>query len=146
MPPTMNQRLTPVKGRMIKSHESRVFDKAISIYMIRLGSGLFEYRRLAKQWIDTGFCIKVEYSFNWPKEKLISKDGFPKKIDTSNRLKESEDAVSEIIGIDDKYFIESNIIKIPKNQSYSDFSVKIMPTKWNLPEDNNLLPSSSLPL
>lgn len=143
MPPTANRRLASVRGRLIKTYESRMFEKNISIYMTRLGSGLFEYRRIVKEWIDVGYCLKVEFSFNWPKEKLITNLGFPKKLDVSNRIKESEDAISDILAIDDKYFFEVTAKKIPKIQDHSDFNVCISPTKWGIEEETILSRSLS---
>jgi len=134
MPPTANKRLIVANGRLIKSSECRAFDKAVQIWMIRQKSKLFEDRRKAKEWIDTCFMLKVDFCFYWPKTKLISKDGMPKKLDDSNRLKDAEDAVSEIIGIDDKWFIDKTLKKIPWNKEYEAFSATVSYCKWELPE------------
>lgn len=130
MPPTANQRLIPAGGRLIKSQTCRNFDKAVQVWMLRQRSKLFDDRRKAKEWIDTGFMIKVDFCFYWPKSKLISKDGMPKRLDDSNRLKDAEDAVSDIIGIDDKWFIDKTLKKIPWNKEYEAFTATITNCSW----------------
>lgn len=132
MPPTANKRLIPVNGRLIKSNDCRAFDKSVQVWMIRQKSKLFEDRRKAKEWIGTGFMIKVDFVFYWPKIKLMSKDGLPKKLDDSNRLKDAEDAVSEIIGIDDKWFVDKTLKKVPWNKEYEAFSATVSYCKWEL--------------
>ena len=133
MPPSANQRLVPVNGRLIKSSACRNFDKSVQVWMIRQRSKLFEDRRIVKEWIDSGFMLRVDFCFYWPKSKLMSKDGLPKKLDDSNRLKDAEDAVSEIIGIDDKWFIDKTLKKMPWNKEYEAFSAKVSCCGWDLP-------------
>lgn len=48
MPPTINSRLTVCNNRMIKSLDCRMFDKAVQIYILRLKSSLYEYRKKQK--------------------------------------------------------------------------------------------------
>lgn len=136
MPPTANHRLIPANGRLIKSNEARLYDKAVQVWMIRQKSALFEYRRKAKELIDHGYCLEVNFQFIWPKEKLITKDGMPKRIDTSNRLKDAEDAVSDILEIDDKFFIKKTLEKIPWPNSYEIFNATIKTATWSCEHGN----------
>lgn len=130
MPPTINSRLLVNRGRMIKSKSCREFDRAIQIYILKLKSSIYDYRRKVKEWIDIGYCLEVEFDFYWPKEKLISKDGIPKRLDCDSRIKSALDSVALIIDADDKY-----VIRIISNKKYHDkaweyFSVKVKPSFW----------------
>lgn len=51
-----------------------------------------------------GTVIHIECEFRFERSRLFNKLGNPKKLDSANYLKALHDAVSEIIGIDDKYF------------------------------------------
>lgn len=138
MPPTGNHRLMPVNGRLIKTKECRLFDQACQVWMIRQRSALYDYRRTAKEWIDTGFLIRVEFRFFFPKTKILNKDGHPKKIDATNRLKDSEDAVSEVIDIDDKFFTDGSWVKMPWDKSYECFTAVLTPSQWYSQETHEL--------
>ena len=48
--------------------------------------------------------LAVEFSFYFPKEKLFTKTGATKKLDATNRLKSSCDALAEILSIVDSHF------------------------------------------
>lgn len=126
----INHKLMPCNGRLIKSPEARHFDKTIDMYMIRLRSNLFEIRKLAKSWVDHGYCLKLELDFYWPKEKLISKQGHPKKNDLDNRIKCQVDAISTILDCDDKYVIEFIAHKKYWSKSYEICNATITPVFW----------------
>ena len=130
-PPQANHRLIPSRGRLIKSPESRHYDKSVDVWMIRQRSGLFEIRRKAKEWIDVGFMLQIELFFYWPKEKLISKNGMPKKTDLDNRIKPMIDAISDIIDLDDKYIISLSAHKMIWDKSYQEAKAIITTAKWD---------------
>lgn len=130
MPPSSNHRMIPVNGRLIKSQDIRDYDKQIQLWMLRKMSKLSSIRREIKQWIDEGKYLKVTINLRWPKEKLISKDGKPKKNDLDNRLKTLLDSLSEIIYVDDKYIINISATKISWMKNYPEVSVKIESIDW----------------
>lgn len=130
MPPSANQRMVPVNGRLIKSADCRTYDKAIQIWMLRQKGKLVENRHKVKDWIDHGFCLKIYCEFYWPKEKLITKDGHPKRNDLDNRLKTLIDAVSDIIDLDDKFIIEIHARKVHWINNWEEVQVSISPTHW----------------
>ena len=130
MPPIANHRLMPSQGRLIKSPDIRRYDQSIQLYMLKLRSKLFELRKTAKEWIDVGYCLKVELFFYWPKEKLISKQHIPKRLDLDGRIKSTLDSISEVIGIDDKFVIEINAKKLYWEQHYETIDAKVSPIFW----------------
>ena len=135
MPPSANQRMVPVNGRLIKSSDCRIYDKAIQIWMLREKSRLFETRKTIREWVDHGFLLKIHADFYWPKEKLICKSGHPKKNDLDNRLKTLLDAVSDIIDLDDKYLIAIEAHKLHWPKNYEEVQVILSPVHWRETHD-----------
>lgn len=130
MPPIANHRLMPSNGRLIKSPEIRNFDQRMQMYILKMRSKVFDTRKLAKEWIDIGYCLKVDLNFYWPKEKLISKQHLPKRLDLDGRIKSTLDAISDVIGIDDKFVIEINARKLYWEQPFETIDAKISPIFW----------------
>lgn len=130
IPPIGNHRLLPHNGRLIKSPESRVFDQKIRHYFIKLRSSAFAYRNLVNAWIHEGKHIKLILHFFWPKEKLISKKGEPKRLDLDGRLKATIDAVAEILDFDDKFVIEIQAKKLYWKNAYEECHATIEAVEW----------------
>jgi len=130
MPPSANHRMIPAHGRLIKAPDCRTYDKAIQIWMLRQKSGLFDNRRTIKTWIDTGFLLKVHADFYFPKEKVITKQGHPRRLDLDNRLKNLLDALGSIVDIDDKYIIEIHAHKLHWINAWEEVQVTLSPTHW----------------
>ena len=57
--------------------------------------------------VKGGFLLQAHYLFCFPRERLFTKKNEVKRLDSTNRLKSAEDAVSKILNIDDKYFIKN---------------------------------------
>ena len=120
----------PVNGRLIKSKEIRDYDKQITIWILKQNSKIYTLRQLAKEWVDTGYCLKVELVFEWPKDKMLTKNGTPKANDVDGRIKSTLDAIAIIIGQDDKYVIEINVRKEYSNKNYGECNAIIKPIFW----------------
>lgn len=125
MPPTINGRLMPSRGRLIKSPEIRQFDQMIMIYGARAQKHLKEISEALKSEIQTGKVLQIEFEFYFPREKLIGKAGQPKQRDVDSRIKSSLDAVAKLIDIDDKYVFHLHAYKVPANVNEEFVNVKI---------------------
>lgn len=136
IPPIANHRLTPMNGRLIKSKDCREYNKSIQIWMLRQKSNLFEWRRIAKNWIDVGYLLKVSMTFTFPKEKVLSKNNLPLRLDLDGRIKEQIDSMSDIIGIDDKFVIEINAYKKYWLKSWGEVQVTVEPIFWSDSNDS----------
>lgn len=88
-------------------------------------------RRQVKEWIDVGYCLHMSLDFFWQKEKLISKNGIPKKNDLDGRIKSTIDAISEIIDVDDKFIIEIHAKKLFWTHGYDEVNAIIRPIFWS---------------
>ena len=136
IPPIANHRLVPVNGRLIKSKDSREFDKAIQLWILRQKSAIFPIRHKIKEWIDVGYCLKVDLKYTWEKSKIITKNGLPQRLDLDGRIKEILDALADIYDFDDKYVISLTASKTYWNKSWSEVNASIEPHSWELSDDS----------
>lgn len=113
MPPTANKQLMPVRGRLIKTNAARVFDKQIAFYRLSQFRKLETLKLQMSALLQKEKCLfSVHYYFCFPKDRLISKKNEIKMLDSTNRLKSTEDALSKLIEIDDKYFNQNRVEKV----------------------------------
>lgn len=75
---------------------------------------------------DCGFSFKRRYYF--PTKMLYTKNGSPKKIDLTNRIKALDDCICFILEIDDSLIFESSEKKIESTNSDEAYvSIEITP-------------------
>lgn len=108
IPPTSNNLYSSVRGRLIKSIEGRKYEAALKLYSLRN----FKLIEKIKEQLKPNDTLRVECYFIFHKNRIISKKGEYKKLDATNRIKALHDALSEMIGIDDKQFISISADKI----------------------------------
>lgn len=58
-----------------------------------------------------GQALRIDQAFFFTKESILSKSGVPKRNDVFNRIKALHDALSQLLGIDDKMFWEGYTTK-----------------------------------
>ena len=107
IPPTSNRFLMPAQGRLIKTPEARRYEQAIKLYELRFFK---EIEAIKKAF--AGKQIQIERFFIFERSRLISKKDTIKRLDTSNRIKILDDAISKIIDIDDCMFIKGPCEKL----------------------------------
>ena len=56
------------------------------------------------EMIKEGAMFELHLYFCFPSSRLYTKKNELKKLDTTNRIKSIEDAISKLLGVDDKYF------------------------------------------
>lgn len=106
MPPSSNKYLMPANNRLIKTSDARFYDGLINIEKIRQHKILKEINDKFKDKI-----MQVDMYFVFDKKRIIGKKDQIKSIDVSNRVKIAQDAFSDCINIDDKYF-KSHFIQL----------------------------------
>lgn len=89
-------------GRM-KSVEYKVFEHACMVWAMRKHAQLQAARELVTQCRQNRF-IRIDQIFFFPRERILCKDGSPKRNDTANRLKALHDVIAKLILIDDCWF------------------------------------------
>jgi hypothetical protein len=136
MPPTSNKQLTRARfgNRFIKTTLARSFDSTVDLYQKQHGDDFARLSVVMEQFKMKGFGFKVDTTFYFPREKLLTKKDILKKIDASNRIKATHDAIARLTNIDDQYFISGSFDKqVSPNDGSSrpEFSnIKISLIKW----------------
>ena len=129
LPPTSNNMYIPVRGRLIKSNEARIYDQKCLIYSMSKSNLIKEIK------INETDFLYIETHFVFLKNRLFTKKNELKKLDCTNRIKSCHDNLCKMLNIDDKQFIEGKfsksyceephqeqvIIKISKLDGISDF-------------------------
>ncbi len=113
MPPQSNNQYIPVPhfhtggrvtARKVKSRELQSYQFDMQNY--RLGN-LKQFKLCVEVLEDIitkqGKLLRIDRYFGFAHENVITKKHLPKKLDVSNRIKAFDDALSDLIGIDDKY-------------------------------------------
>lgn len=131
MPPTSNHRLMPAHGRLIKSPEIRAYDQKVELWGLRNRHKLLDYEKHIGAWLKEGFLLEIELDFCFPKEKLVTKQNDPKRLDVDSRIKSSLDSISKLLRIDDKWFIKMTAKKIILQSSDAHVIAKLNPIRWS---------------
>lgn len=107
MPPSVNSMYVNNQktGGRFPSREAKLFklECAATLKYTQLAPGvtlLLKARPLA-----------LSLEFFWPASKLTTKDGRPKRIDVSNRIKGIEDAICDGLDFDDSQFVRVHAVK-----------------------------------
>lgn len=104
---TSNHLYMPFRGRLIKTQQARSFDQLIHIYKIKSIEVVANWKR------DLGpnSILNVDCVFVFKRERIYTKKHTIKKLDTSNRLKQTLDGLAIILDIDDSRFVSGSYSK-----------------------------------
>lgn len=72
---------------------------------------LYKCRALLREWMLKGLYIRVETFAFFPYFGLFTKEGMPRKMDGTNRLKALHDCLAEMLEIDDSWFWDAEVRK-----------------------------------
>jgi hypothetical protein len=113
MPPTVNKQLTQARFHrgFIKTQVARDFDLEVDQFHKRNMNDISKLSLLMQDYLAKGFGFTVQTTFYFPESKILTKKGNLKKLDASNRIKATHDALSKLICIDDQYFIGGSFDK-----------------------------------
>jgi Holliday junction resolvase RusA-like endonuclease len=121
IPPSSNHQYVSFvrHGRVIhvKSPELVKWRKEFDAWVILNINGV----RAARSFVN-GKLLNVHVDIYWPYEKLFTKQGKPKKLDVSNRLKALHDALADALEIDDCVFWG---VSVSKQEGLGSVSVSI---------------------
>lgn len=112
MPPSANNLYATIGrgGRHIrvKSADCRAYHKDCQAWAIKNAVALSE-ARLMSLACGKGVALRLDHIYYFNRARVISKAGTPKKRDIFNLQKALHDALSELLGVDDKFFFEGAI-------------------------------------
>lgn len=108
LPPTVNHLYINVNrfGRSFRapSQQYKDYKKEMSAWALQRMNFLKELNLELNKIIAQHKMIRVDSYFHFEHERIWTKKGKPKKMDSSNRVKPLHDQFSEWVGIDDRYF------------------------------------------
>lgn len=115
-PLSMNNKLVPVRGRLIKAKSFRVYEDKVDD---ELGKYYDQFLVLGQGWNEKRHALEVNWYIYAPKDEFFTKKGTISKtcLDATNTVKILEDRLSVILGVDDSQICSSSVKKIPTDSS-----------------------------
>lgn len=109
MVPSMNHAYAGT-FRRYKSKEVIVWERQFSLWSYHHRNEIDSIRKHFKD-PEMGQVIHIHCEYYFKKNRIYCKNGKPKKLDTSNRIKLLHDQIADLIGYDDCYFFDGSFIK-----------------------------------
>lgn len=135
MPPSANKLYTEahhfnpkMRGR-VKSRALKEYEAQVKIWMYRNVPAL-ELARMALAGLKAGEALHIDRMFYFEPSAILTKTGKPKRNDTSNRIKALDDALTQLLWIDDCFFWSGSENKVPSNENHVEISFSIIPIKF----------------
>lgn len=134
-PISVNESLTSVRGRLIKTTVARNYLKEMHVWAMQNKRQVDLAREFVKHCFDNKIVLRVDSFLAWPKkEVLVSQENykafhFAQSRDATNRIKQLHDAISEILDIDDRYFFYGDCCKLISDYNKKECLVVIKPEK-----------------
>ena len=127
LPPTINKQLTKAKFHrgFIKTKVARDFDEQVKKFYVEHSKDLANLGHLMNEYVYQGYGFTVDTTFYFPEKKLLTKEGRLKRLDASNRIKATHDAIANITAVDDQYIISGSFDKQISKAGQESCSVKI---------------------
>lgn len=115
LPPTSNKQYAIIRGRYVKTADSRKFDHDCENWAFIYRTRIDRIKSSLGLLIDNGKQLSVYCIYVFHRNRIFTKKGTLKKVDTSNRNKALHDNLARILGIDDSLFIYT-----PSERVYCD--------------------------
>jgi len=130
MPPSVNNLYFTTKfGKRVKAKGYTDFERASANWakMNTVNLGLVRQMSLECR---TGWGLRVDQTFYFPQGEILTKQGKPKRNDTTNRLKALHDVLSKLLGIDDCWFwngvYDKKISPVPDLPAYCEVTFRLI--------------------
>lgn len=101
-------------ARICPTRELEQYEKAMKETWKAEGNNLaaiYKCRAAVKDWQLRGLYLRVETFAFFPYFDLFTKEGLPRKMDGTNRLKALHDCLAEILEVDDCWFWDAEVKK-----------------------------------
>lgn len=112
LPPSENEiyRNVPGIGRAA-TQALRNWRGLVQVWMLQNKSEMQRVRAWVREQPEP-LVLNISSAFVFHKPRLWSKQGVPKQLDASNRIKALHDAVAEILGVDDRHLWSGSFEKM----------------------------------
>lgn len=101
-------------ARICPTRELEKYEKSLKEKWKNEGSNLvaiYKCRAVLRDWMMKGMYIRVETYAFFPYFGLFTKEGLPRKMDGTNRLKALHDCLAELLEVDDSWFWDAEVRK-----------------------------------
>lgn len=131
MPPSLNNAYPSNRqGVRFKSKEFREWENDFRLWALGQNKALTA-ARAEFHTPRSGHSVWIQSDFYFQRAKILTKDGRPKRNDTTNRIKMLHDGVSSAIWLDDCYFWDGTFTKHISTTSVDYCSVTLEWRKKN---------------
>lgn len=123
-------------GKRMKSKELVQFERDFATWGLTKSSEFRSARALMQSILKPGKMIRIDVHFYFKREKILCKDGRPKKHDTSNLLKCLHDQLAQFLTVDDCWFFDGSFhkrIAKPGELERCDMSIEVIDALWMMP-------------
>jgi hypothetical protein len=104
MPPSINVAYAnSIRGGRHKTQTMIQFERRVKEWAMKCGPSL-QSARIRLSTMPKTHAIWIDRRFFFHYDSIITKSKRPRRNDTSNRIKALDDAISQILGIDDSIF------------------------------------------
>lgn len=130
-PPSLNNAYPSNRfGRRFKSREFQTWERDFRIWCLENAKVVNEARQEFSKGLPGHFVV-IDSEFYFPKTKIITLQGTPKKNDTTNRIKILHDAIAGAIWLDDSWFFDGVFTKRPTNMvEYCNVGLRWIAADW----------------
>jgi len=102
----------------------KAYKQSVESWGIQFSGPLREAQGMLQKLTATNdFVFEIDRLFFFNAKRIICKDGRPKRLDVTNRIKHFDDALSKLLGIDDKFYWFGSEKKIPVSDDANEFSI-----------------------
>ncbi len=127
MPPTSNNQYIPVKikgfTRLVPSHDLKAFK---ANFVLSVMGRYRQEKKEIQEWVARGSYLDIEVKLYFMNEKLFNKQGGPKRLDATNRVKALHDSFSDFLEIDDLFFFRSSVEKLVGTREEVQITARIL--------------------
>lgn len=111
LPPSMNMAYPSAKnGRRFKSKQFKCWEAEFKTWALVHNGAVLNARNYLNKQLP-GHYIYIHTQFCWHYANILTKEGKPKRNDTSNRIKMVHDALAALLWLDDSYFFDGSFTK-----------------------------------
>lgn len=105
LPISSNKLYSSFRGRLVKSQAGREYDTKVETFVLFNKRKVEAMRKHVYDLLDESPYLSITTIFVIHQNRVLTKQGKLKKIDVSNRLKQTHDCFSKVIGLDDSHFV-----------------------------------------
>jgi Holliday junction resolvase RusA-like endonuclease len=110
------------------SDELKVFKTRCELFKRQHSEKFNQFSLQCMNWVNQGYVLRMDSYCIFEHSRIWTKDNKPKQLDADNRRKALQDAVFELLNIDDKHVFCGNIEKATcDNKDLECSIIKISP-------------------